>query len=234
VKLFHWDAPGPYEVAFSTRLGGVSEGPFASLNLGRKTGDEPARVDENRGRLCAAVGADESRLALGFQIHSARVNRAEAGVRGVPGDALWTEERAVPVLAFAADCVPVALARANGEGPAVAVVHAGRIGLLAGVLEAAAAALGGPLAAAIGPAIGPCCYEVGAEVAHPYRDRFGAGIMRGANLDLPSAAERVLRGVGCRSVERVDLCTACHPDLFFSHRRDGRARGVQGVVAYVA
>jgi YfiH family protein len=234
MKLFRWQPPGPYEIAFSSRLGGVSEGRFASLNLGRKSGDAPARVDENRRRLCAEVGADEARLALGFQIHSAVLNRAEAGLRGVPGDGLWTDEARLPLLALAADCLPVALVRANGRRPAVAVLHAGRRGLLAGVLEAGVAALGGPVAAAIGPAIGPCCYEVGDDVAEPYRRRFGGGVLRGRNLDLPRAAESALRAAGCVGVERIDLCTACNPDLFFSYRRDGNPRGAQGVVAYVA
>ena len=92
----------------------------------------------------------------------------------------------------------------------------------------------GSYAAAVGPAIGPCCYEVGKEVATPYRDRFGASILRGRNLNLWDAAERSLRAAGVRHVERTDLCTACNPTLFFSHRRDGKPRGVQGVLARVA
>ena len=106
--------------------------------------------------------------------------------------------------------------------------------MLDGILEAGVTALDGPLAAAIGPAIGPCCYEVGEEVATPYRSRFGAGIMHGRKLDLWQAAERVLRGAGIERVERFDLCTACNPELLFSHRRDGKPRGVQGVLARVS
>lgn len=234
MKLFHWDAPGPYVVAFSTRLGGVSEGPFTSLNLGRKLGDIPERVDENRRRLCEAVGAEAKRLALNFQLHSARVNRARAGVRGVVGDGLWSDEARVPLLALTADCMPVALARTNGKDPAVAVLHAGRIGVLEGILEAGVAALGGKVAAAIGPAIGPCCYEVGTDVASAYRSRFGSSAFVGTNLDLPSTGERVLREAGVVSVTRFDRCTVCEPALFFSYRRDGKPRGGQGVLAYVA
>ena len=234
MKVFHWNPPGPYRVAFSTRLGGVSEGPYASLNLGRKLGDRPEHVDENRRRLCAEVGADVERLALNFQIHSARVNRARAGVRDVLGDGLWTEEPGLPAMALTADCIPVALARANGRTPAVAVLHAGRIGVLAGILEAGVAALGGKVRAAIGPAIGPCCYEVGEDVARPYRSRFGESIVRSGRLDLPTAAERVLQEAGVGSIERIDHCTACNSELFFSYRRDGKPRGGQGVIAYVA
>ena len=234
LPLYRWDAPGPYDVAFSTRVGGVSDGPYASLNLGRKTGDDPERVDENRRRLCAELGADADRLALNYQLHSPIVNRAEAGARGTPGDGLWSDEPGVPVLALTADCVPVALARTNGDAPAVAVVHAGRIGILGGVLEAAVAALAGKrFAAVVGPAIGPCCYEVGEEVATPYRARFGADVVRGGNLDLWSVTERVLLDAGVDSVERLDLCTACNQELFFSYRRDGTPRGAQGVLARV-
>jgi YfiH family protein len=228
-----WRAPGPYRVVFSTRVGGVSEGPYASLNLGRRTGDDVARVDENRRILCAEVGADADKLALNYQLHSATVNRGEPGVRGTLGDALWTDEPGLPILAMAADCVPVALVRTNGE-PAAAVVHAGWIGILTGVIEAAARTLGGPLAAAIGPAAGPCCYEVGEDVAQPYRERYGDTIVRGRKLDLWQAAEETLHRAGVDDVHRVDLCTICNPDLFFSHRRDGKPRGVQGVLAVVS
>ena len=232
--MIRWDFPGPYEVVFTTRIGGVSEGPYESLNLGRKTGDDVERVDENRRRACAEVGSDAARLALNYQVHSTLVHRAREGVRGeVQGDGLWTDEPGLPVLALAADCLPIALARANGAKPAVCVVHAGRIGLLDGIVGAGVTALGGTVAAAIGPSIGPCCYEVGEEVAAPYRERFGAGIVRGRRLDLWRAAEQELRAAGVERIERFDLCTACDPSLFFSHRRDGKPRGVQGVLARV-
>jgi YfiH family protein len=232
--LIPWEPSGPYRIAFSTRRGGVSEGPYASLNLGRRTGDDVQRVDENRRIVCSALGAEAGNLALNFQMHSTIVNRAEAGVRGnAEGDAIWTDEPGVPVAALAADCVPVALARREGA-PAVAVAHAGWMGLLAGVLENAVETLGGGVEAAIGPSAGPCCYEVGEEVARPYRQRFGDAIMVGGNLDLWRAAELTLNEAGVETVHRVDLCTICNPERFFSHRRDGKPRGVQGVVAVVA
>jgi hypothetical protein len=233
VSHLDWNAPGPYRVVFSTRNGGVSDPPYATLNLGKKLGDVPERVEENRRRLCEYAGAQLDRLAMNYQLHSSRVNRADAGVKGTPGDALWTDEPGLPVLALTADCVPVVLVRMNGD-PAVCVAHAGRMGLLGGVLAEAARALGGPLAAAIGPAIGPCCYEVGDEVAQPYRARFGETIVRAGHLDLWQAAEIALRRAGVDRVDRFDLCTACNPDLFFSYRRDGVPRGGQGVLALVA
>jgi polyphenol oxidase len=234
--MIRWEAPGPYEVAFTTRVGGVSEGPYSSLNLGRRSGDDVERVDENRRLACAEIDADAGLLALNYQHHSSDVHRALAGSRGDRrGDGLWTDEPGLPVGALAADCLPIALARSNGAAPALAVLHAGWRGLLGGIVEAGVAALGqGRLAAIVGPAIGPCCYEVGAEVAEPFRARFGADVLHGRKLDLWTSAERALREAGAADVERVDLCTACNPALFFSHRRTGKPRGVQGVVAVVA
>jgi YfiH family protein len=231
VNLYRWDAPGPYDVVFTTRVGGVSAGPFSSLNLGRKNGDDVVHVDENRRRVCAELGVEDDRLSVNFQVHSAVVNRARAGSRGeVQGDALWTDEPGLPLLALTADCVPIALVRTEGR-PAAAVLHAGRIGLLAGLVQAGVKTLGGGLAAAVGPAIGPCCYEVREDVAGPYKARFGRGTVSGGRLDLWSATERLLREAGCSRVDRFDLCTACRPELFFSNRRDGTPRGSQGVVA---
>ncbi len=234
LALIRWDAPGPYEVAFSTRVGGVSEGPYASLNVGRSTDDAPDRVAENRRRLCASVGADLGLLAIGYQRHSTTVNRARPGVRDVAGDGLWSDEPGQPMLKLGADCLPIAVARAGGEAPALAVLHAGWRGLLDGVAEAGVAALGRRTAAIVGPGIGPCCYDVGREVAEPFAERFGADVLRGRKLDLWTAAERALRAAGCGRVERVDLCTACNPELFFSHRRDRGVTGRQGVIGYIA
>jgi YfiH family protein len=233
--VIRWAPPGPYEVVFSTREGGVSEGPYASLNLGRLTGDDVERVDENRRRLCAEVGADAERLALNRQIHSTHVHRAEPGSRGRPGDGLWTDEADVPILAMAADCLPIALVRSDpGAEPAVAVLHAGWRGLLDGIVEQGVRALGGGVRAAIGPGIGPCCYEVGPDVAGRFAATWGCALIHGLTLDLWGAAERALRASGVEDVHRVDLCTHCNPDRFFSHRRTGKPRGVQGVIARVA
>ena len=233
--MIRWeDAPGPYEVAFSTREGGVSEGPYASLNLGRATADEPERVNENRRRLCAEVGAEPDALAMNYQHHSADVLRAREGSRDEHGDGIWTDERGLPVLALAADCLPIALARANGSQPALALLHAGWRGLLEGIVPAGVSALGGgTVAAAIGPAIGPCCYEVGEDVASRFRRAFGVGLYRDGRLDLWTAAERALRAAGCARVDRVDLCTACSPERFFSHRRDEGITGRQGVIGRI-
>jgi YfiH family protein len=238
--MIRWQPPGPYEVVFSTRNGGVSSGSYESLNLGALTQDDPANVIENRRRLCGEVGVDAADATMPYQRHSAAVRRADGRGIAVPGtpfeecDGLWTEEPGKAVLVLAADCVPVALARSNGDRPAVGVVHVGWRGLLAGVIGNAVTALGGALTAAVGPAIGPCCYEVRDDVAAPYRDRFGDAIVADGKLDLWQATERELRDAGCTSVERLDLCTYCHPQLFFSHRRDRGVTGRQGVIATVA
>ncbi len=241
MTLFEWDAPGPYRVAFSTRLGGVSDGPYDSLNLGLLTADEPERVRENRRLLCERVGADPDTATMAMQKHGALVTRANR--RGVtrpgavfePCDGLWTDEPGEALMLISSDCLPVALCRADGP-PVLAILHVGWKGLLEGIAEAGVSTVAngsGSLAAAVGPGIGPCCYEVGEEVAGPYRERFGADVLRGRNLDLPEATERALRDAGVAAVERTDLCTACHPELFFSHRRDGGLTGRQGVIAYV-
>ena len=214
-------------------MGGVSEPPFDTLNLGRLTEDDPEQVAENRRRLCAEAGTDPELLKYGRQAHGPLVRRAEG--QGEPGDGVWSDTQGEPLLVFTADCLPVALARANGERPAIAALHVGWRGLLGGIVQIAATALGGGrLGAAIGPGIGPCCYEVRDDVAGPFREQFGAAIAHGGRLDLWSATEQALRAAGAATVSRVDLCTACNPELFFSHRRDAGRTGRQGLIAYVA
>ena len=232
LPVYRWSAPG-CEVVFSTRQGGVSAGPFESLNLGRRTGDDVTRVDENRRRLCEVIGADEERLTIGFQTHSTVVHRAEPGSRGVPGDGLWTDEPDVPMLAIGADCVLMALARKNGGSPALAVIHAGWRGLADGIVTATARPLGTRLTAIVGPAIGPCCYEVGDDVAGRFQTKYGRKIVRNGKLDLWTAAEQAARAAGATEVERLDVCTRCRSDLFFSERRTGRPRGTHGVLGVV-
>lgn len=237
MTLLEWEAGGAYRVAFSTRAGGVSEGPFESLNLGILTADDPGRVVENRRRLCAAVGVDPETATMAWQVHGGEVRKATRRGIVAPGtdyercDGLWNDEPGQAMVLLTADCLPIAVCRRNGD-PGLAVLHAGWRGLLAGIVEAGVRALGGgPLAAAVGPGIGPCCYEVGEQVAEPYRERFGTGVATGRYLDLAGAAEQALRAAGCETVERFPGCTSCEADRFFSHRRDRGVTGRQGVVA---
>lgn len=240
-ELVPWEgAPAGVRAAFSTRLGGVSEGAYASLNLGLRTGDDPRRVVENRRRLAQAADADPETATMAFQVHGARVAEAEPrgvlrpeGTRFEACDGLWTDRPGLALLLLTADCLPVALATRDGRR--AAVLHVGWRGLAAGIVEAGADALGGDeLRAAIGPGIGPCCYRVGEEVAGPFRRRFGADVAANGTLDLPLAAERALRAAGCVAVDRVDACTSCDAERFFSHRRDRGRTGRQGVVAVLA
>jgi hypothetical protein len=240
MKLFEWDAGGPYRVAFSTRLGGISEGSFESLNLGILTADEPENVVENRTRLCTSVEADPTEATMAWQVHGSRVTEADARGIVTPGtvyercDGLWTDQARCALVLLTADCFPVALVRTGGS-PRLAVLHVGWRGLLEGIAREGVEAMGGNgVAAAIGPGIGPCCYEVGDEVAEPFKAVFGDDVVTGCRLDLGLATERALLRAGCATVERNGRCTSCEADLFFSHRRDRGRTGRQGVIAYIA
>jgi purine-nucleoside/S-methyl-5'-thioadenosine phosphorylase / adenosine deaminase len=237
---FHWDGdhiaaelPGA-RVLFTTRRGGVSTGPFASLNLGRKTADDGANVDANRDRLAAAVGLPRDRFLYGIQVHGTRVRRATEP----PGPARPAVEEdgqatALPdaaALVFVADCLPVLLA---GDG-AVAALHCGWRGLAGGIVAEGIAALrelgaGGAISAAIGPGARGCCYEVGEEIhAQLPGARVGA-----RNLDLPAVARQQLTSAGVTAIHDTGLCTMCAgDDLFFSHRRDGGVTGRQAGVVW--
>ena len=238
MRLLEHDVGHAYFAAFTTRQGGVSEGDFESLNLGILTDDEPDRVLENRRILAGAVGADPETGTMAWQVHGSRVFEADG--RGIvtpgtdfeQGDGLWTDRPGRALGLLTADCFPVVLARQDGK-PRLVALHVGWRGLMEGILENGVAASAGPVAAAIGPGIGPCCYEVGDEVAAPFRARFGESVMQGRNLDLAEAIERGLREQGVSSVERTGHCTSCEPELFFSHRRDRGRTGRQGVLAYI-
>jgi YfiH family protein len=221
-------------VAFSTRRGGVSEGPYESLNLGILTDDDPDSVTENRRLLAERAGLDGRRIAMGWQVHGAELREWREGEatpsfdsRSAEGaeldrvDAHATEVPGLGLLVLVADCLPVALV---GD-ERVAMVHCGWRGLAAGVVERALETFSEAPAAAIGPGIGRCCYEVGPEVLSEFEDVEGAG--DGRMLDLKAIAKAKLAGGGVERVEDVGLCTSCRPDLFFSHRRDGGVTGRQ-------
>lgn len=229
-------------VVFTTRRGGVSEGPFRSLNLGLLTDDDPDRVAENRERLARAVDVPRERFAQGRQVHGATVQRHRTAPHPAgepaPADGQVTSAQRVAAVVLVADCLPVALACAGAAG----MVHAGWRGLAAGVLEDGMAALrelggSGRVEAAIGPGAGGCCYEVGEEVAEAFVG--SPGVVIGVNgtrrLDLKAAARDRLERAGVAVVHDVGLCTLCaDPELFFSHRRDGGTTGRQAGVAWLA
>lgn len=238
--MIRWQTDERYNVVFSTRVGGVSDGPYESLNLGILTGDDPARVVENRRLLGGRTGIDPDRARMAWQQHRAEVRQATPEGILTPGtnhhacDGWWSDEPGQGMMLVTADCLPVAIARQNGARPALAVLHVGWRGLLEGIVANGVDAVrDGDLTAAIGPGIGPCCYEVGPDVAEPYRAAFGDAVLREGRLDLWRAAELALERAGVAEVERTDLCTYCQPELFFSHRRERGTTGRQGVIAAV-
>jgi hypothetical protein len=221
-------------VLFTTRHGGVSEGPFASLNLGKLTEDDPAAVDENRRRVGERVGMPWERFCYGRQVHGAEVRRASEP----PGperpyaeeDGQATALRDAAAIVFVADCLPVMLV---AEG-AVAALHGGWRGLDGGIVAEGVGAIrdlgvDAPVQAVLGPSARGCCYEVGEEV-HAHFERYGAR-MGARNLDLAIVATAQLREAGVEDVHDAGVCTMCD-DRFFSHRRDGGVTGRQAGVAW--
>jgi YfiH family protein len=213
--------------AFSTRVGGLSEPPFDSLNLGVLTGDTERSVSENRRRLAAALGFGADQIVFARQVHGTDLVEHPDRDDVREGDGHVIREPGPAPLVFVADCLPVALAGPGG----VAMLHAGRRGLAAGILAAAAEAVEAT-SAAIGPGIGPCCYEVGEEVLEAFSG-LGEGIAAGRMLDLPEIARRQLARAGVERVEFAGLCTSCEEELFFSHRRDRGRTGRQGGLAWI-
>jgi YfiH family protein len=230
------EAAGIASAVFTTRQGGTSAGPWRSLNLSYAVRDAPAAVGRNRRLAAAAVGVDPRCIVEAQQVHGARVAIAgpqDAG-RTLPGvDALLTDSPGVWLAVHTADCV--ALLVVDPARPAVAAVHAGWRGIASGVVPAALAGLAeaydtvtSRCLVALGPSIGPCCYEV---------DRLVANAMGGASwwpiasepggrgkwyLDLRAAIRSQLIAVGVDPgrIEATPGCTRCQPDLYFSYRRE--------------
>jgi YfiH family protein len=236
--LVWWEARlGPAALVFSTRIGGGSAPPYDGLNLGLHVGDDPIRVVVNRQRFWAAAAPGSAAPVLAEQVHGANAERVSVTAAGrgwstreteIPKtDALVTEEAGVALGILVADCAPVAIVSPSGT---LAVVHAGWRGLVSGVLEAALQRMaelgdGSPAEcqAVIGPCIRGCCYEVGEEVWRRFPESCLSPAARpGARrLDLMAAVSHRLReaGLPAAPIQTLGLCTACHPELFFSHRR---------------
>ena len=225
--MIRWDAAG-YVVAFTTRVGGVSDGRLRVAQSHGAHRRRPGRVDENRRRACDA--ARPRRRAAGVQPAGARatVHRARPA-RGEPGDGLWTR-RAGAADARARGRLPADRDRAHRRRAALAVCTPAGAASPTASSRPACGARRRATAAVVGPAIGPCCYEVGPEVS----ERFDADLTAGGMLDLWTAAERALRRAGVASVERVDLCTRCQPGAVLLAPAQRPPRGVQGVIGAVA
>ena len=244
---FRVSLPGA-EVLFSTREGGFSEGAFESLNLGLLTGDDRKTVIRNRRRLAEVAGVVPENVAMGWQVHGTDIEEwggpdpdtafldPQGGHLKVDGH--LTRQRGLAALVLVADCLPVAIA----GGGSVAMLHCGWRGLAGGLIgkayermrppdKGATPVQAGDIAAAVGPGIGQCCYEVGDEVLEAFAGY--EGVADGRMLNLRAIAEQQLRSAGIEKVEHVDYCTSCNPDLFFSHRRDNGVTGRQGGMAWL-
>ncbi len=215
------EPPGA-RVWFFTRLGGVSEPPFDSLNISTKVPDDPDAVAENRARIRDAMDGRES--AWVRQIAGDGVARvSEAGLAG-EADALVTGGEGFSLVVAIADCVPVALV--GGEAGGVGMVHSGWRGTIAEISGKAVQKMGDTgVRAYIGPCIRQCCYEVSEELAGRFAERFGPEVVEGRYLSLPDAIRGNLEEVGVEEVHDLGLCTGCRPDLFFSHRKQGPRTG---------
>ncbi len=244
LPLLDWAAaPAGVRVSFTCRHGGVSSGAFASLNLGALTADDGANVAENRRRAVAGAGGDGATATMAWQVHGTDIREVTDGPSSgrflQPGaepfpksDGLVTSSRGRALTLLTADCLPVAMAAADGSR--LALLHAGWRGIEAGVIEAGVAVVGTEAVAAIGPGAGPCCYEVGEDVAGPLTRRFGEDVVRDGRADLWLCAERALRTSGVDQVAVAGECTICTEDRYFSHRRDHGVTGRHGVVGLLA
>lgn len=239
----------------TTRHGGVSTGPFATLNLGGKTADEPQNVRENRNRVAALFEKNAKQLTFARQVHGANIAHVPVGFEGGAFDdvdALITDARQTPLVILTADCAAIFLY--DERHHAVGIAHAGWRGTVAGIAAQTARRMHEAfgtwprdLTACIGPSIGPCCYEVGEEVIAAvgehlpdYTDEVlvepdmaSAGSFRASvnadrkHFDLWRANEIILTEVGVpeEQIEIARLCTACRTDLFYSHRAE---KGITG------
>jgi YfiH family protein len=224
-----WPAPPQVKAVCTTRRGGVSEGPYADLNLGDHVGDDPSAVARNRSLLRESLGLPEEPRWL-TQVHGCTVASAVEVRKGCEADAAVAIEAGYVCAVLTADCLPLLFC--DRAGTRVAAVHAGWRGLVEGVVEAAVADLGVPgseLLCWLGPAIGPDAFEVGSEV----RERFlkAGGVVAASAFrsrgngkwlaDIYELARQRLATLGVEAVSGGGLCTYSDPGSFFSYRRDG-------------
>ena len=242
-------ANGVASHAVFSRQGGVSPAPFASLNMSLSVPDARERVYANRRRVYGLFGRDTDSVVHAHLVHGAavaRVTTADNGTWVEHVDGLITDQPGCVLSMNYADCAPIFLY--DPRRGAIGLGHAGWRGtvvdLPGAMVRAMTAHFGSDpadLVAAIGPCIGPCCYEVGAEVIDAVRAAFAAPAEllppatapeRGArrHFDLPEANRRNLARAGVRSIELSEFCTACRTDLFFSHRAERGRTGRFGTV----
>ncbi len=230
--------------AVLTRIGGVSRGHCATLNLGHTVGDDLAAVEENHRRALGALGLEPGQTISPYQVHGARVGvvgRAHVGTVQPSTDALVTDAPGAPLLMRFGDCASVLFF--DPARRAIGMTHAGWRGVAAGSVPATVRTMTerfgckpADLWAGIGPTIGPCCYEVGPEVVAAVQAACprGTEVIRDVNgrthLDLPGAVRAQLDASGVGHIHDSGLCTACRMDEFFSHRAEHGRTGRFGIV----
>nr|ADI22149.1 uncharacterized conserved protein [uncultured myxobacterium HF0200_19H16] len=232
------------EHGFTTRHGGISEAPRDSLNLGRKLGDSASIIRENRNRVLNALGVPNHTWVSITQVHGNEVVEVTPNAnKAIEADGLWTRSPEAALAVTVADCVPLLFAHQSGQ--AVAAVHAGWRGTVANIAAEMvtrfkkAGFASEELVVALGPGIGPCCFEIGAEVIEAIEVAFPSlrslvktdGGKGRANLWDMNRIALEKAGILSSQIDVIDKCTSCTPDLF-SYRRDQGSTGRQaGVIA---
>ena len=247
------DAAGGAVHGFSTRLGGVSEGMWASLNLGASRGDDPDHVRENYRRFFAAVGADGGRMAMTNQVHGGTVRCVTtADLRADPydrvsyeADGLMTDLPGAALVIFSADCIPILFY--DPARRVVAAVHAGWRGTAAGIASAAVERMKGvygcdpaDILAAVGPGIGPECFETHEDVPNAMTAALSTAVLRHIKIKENGKFAVDLKAINAMRLEQAGLdpahiavssvCTACDEGRFWSHRKLGTNRGSMAAV----
>ncbi len=238
---------------FSTRLGGVSEGIYASLNLGTSRGDAPEHVRENYRRFCAAVGTDPDKLVFSCQVHGCGVRVVTTADTGkglnrpvdYEADALITDVPGLALTVFSADCLPILLY--DPVRRAVGAVHAGWRGTSLGIVTRTVERMNDcfgcrreDILAAIGPGISKCCFETHEDVPNAMTEALGASALQFIEV-LPTGKFRLdLKGLNAKRLEAAGVleehiavspdCTACMPEKYWSHRVTQGKRGSQAAM----
>ena len=248
-----FEAAGGVAHGFSTRLGGVSEGIYATLNLGMNRGDAPDRVRENYRRFCAAIGADMGNIVCASQVHGDTVRTVTTadiktdlyGRLGYEGDGLMTAIPGVTLVVFSADCIPVLLY--DPVRRVIAALHSGWRGTAAGIVTRAVERMEEVygcrpenILAAIGPGIGPCCFETHEDVPNAMMAAVASPALPFIKIKENGKFSVDLKGINAKRLELAGLepdhiavcgdCTACMEDKYWSHRRQGAERGSMAAV----
>lgn len=233
---------------FTLRFGGVSEGEYASLNVGMRRGDDPENAKKNILIAARALSLSDERLTLTYQTHTNNVVFVgekeigngfyrEWGGDGVDG--VVTNLRGVPLMCYSADCVPTLLY--DEKRGVIAAIHGGWRGTAGAIVKEAVRVMSescesspSDIKAAIGPAIGGCCYEVSCDVGEVFKDKYSSCVYAKDNgkymLDLKKVTFEQLKEAGLRekNMENSEVCTSCCNDMFFSHRAQKGKSGLLG------